>query len=84
MAGKEIHPVYVLHGDDAFLLDTHRREIVDRVVAGAEAQLCVMSFDGSAELADVLDELRTVPFLAPHRLVILRDADAFEHVGQLG
>lgn len=77
VADKDIHPVYVLHGDDAFLLDTHRREIVERVVAGAEAQLCVTSFDGSAELADVLDELRTVPFLAPHRLVILRDADAF-------
>ena len=77
MAGKDIHPIYVLHGDDAFLLDTHRREIVARVVAGAEAQLCVTSFDGSAELADVLDELRTVPFLAPRRLVILRDADAF-------
>jgi len=77
MAGKEIHPVYVLHGDDAFLLDTHRREIVESVVAGADPQVCVTSFDGSAELADVLDELRTVPFLAPHRLVIVRDADAF-------
>jgi len=77
MAGKDIHPIYVLHGDDAFLLDTHRREIVDRIVAGGDPQVCVTSFDGSAELADVLDELRTVPFLAPRRLVILRDADAF-------
>lgn len=77
MAGKDIHPVYVLHGDDAFLLDTHRREIVERVVAGADPQVCVTTFDESPELADVLDELRTVPFLAPHRLVIVRDADAF-------
>jgi len=77
MAGKDIYPVYVLHGDDAFLRDHHRKEIVDRVVAGADPQLCVTTLDGSAELADVLDELRTVPFLAPRRLVILRDADAF-------
>ena len=77
VADKDIHPVYVLHGDDAFLLDTHRQEIVERVVAGGDPQVCVTSFDESAELADVLDELRTVPFLAPHRLVILRDADAF-------
>jgi DNA polymerase-3 subunit delta len=77
VADKEIHPVYVLHGDDAFLLDTHRREIVERVVAGADPQLCVTSFDGSAELAEVLDELRTVPFLTPRRLVIVSDADAF-------
>ncbi len=77
MADKDIHPVYVLHGDDAFLLDHHRQEIADRVVDGADPQLCITALEGSAELADVLDELRTVPFLAPHRLVILRDADAF-------
>lgn len=77
MASKEIYPVYVLHGDDAFLRDHHRKEIVDSVVDGADPQLCITALDSSAELSDVLDELRTVPFLAPHRLVILRDADAF-------
>ena len=77
MAGSSTKSVYVLHGADAFLRDAYRKEIVDAAVAGADPQTCVTSFDATAELADVLDELRTLPFLAPHRVVIVRDADAF-------
>jgi len=77
MSSVEIKPVYVLHGSDAFLRDEHRAAIVARVAGDADPQLCVSSFDASAELAEVLDELRTVPFLAPVRIVIVRDADAF-------
>jgi len=77
MPCQEIQPVYVLFGNDAFLLDAHRKEIADRVIGGGDPQLCISSFDASAELADVLDELRTLPFLAPRRLVIVADADAF-------
>ena len=69
--------VYVLYGSDTFLRDAHRKQIADRVVGDADPQICVSNFDASAELADVLDELRTLPFLAPRRLVIVRDADAF-------
>ena len=77
VAGLAVKPVYVLHGADAFLRDAHRREIVDALIGDADPQTCVTSFDATAELAEVLDELRTAPFLAPHRVVIVRDADAF-------
>ena len=77
VAGLAVKPVYVLHGADAFLRDTHRREIIDALIGDADPQTCVTSFDATAELAEVLDELRTLPFLAPHRVVIVRDADAF-------
>ena len=70
-------PVYVLRGDDAFLQGAYRQEIVSAVLGGADPQVCVTSFEADAPLADVLDELRTLPFLAPCRVVILRDADAF-------
>ena len=77
MSPTTFKPVYVLHGDDAFLLDAYRQEIIHTVLADADPQLCVASFDAEAQLADVLDELRTLPFLAPSRVVIVRDADAF-------
>ena len=77
MDRPRIECVYVLHGDDAYLLDAQRREITDHIVGDADPQVCISNFDGSAELADVLDELRTLPFLAPRRLVIVRDADSF-------
>jgi len=77
MASPEVKPVYVLHGADAFLLDAHRSDIVSAIVGDADPQTSVAGHDGSAELADVLDDLRTLPFLAPRRVVIIRDADAF-------
>jgi len=74
---RSTKPVYVLRGDDAFLLDAYRREIISAVLGDADPQVCVTAFDAETPLADVLDELRTLPFLAPCRVVILRDADAF-------
>lgn len=77
MPDEPTKPVYVLWGDDAYLQDAARRQIVARAVGNADPQTCVVSLDATAELADVLDELRTLPFLAPVRVVIVRDADAF-------
>lgn len=77
VAQVTVKPVYVLHGGDAFLCDAHRREIVSQVIGDADPQVSVASFDATAELADVLDELRTMPFLSPRRVVIVRDADPF-------
>lgn len=77
MSSPDIKPVYVLHGEDEFLRDAHRREVMNITVGDADPQTCLTSFDAGAELAEVFDELRTLPFLAPRRVVLLRDADAF-------
>ncbi len=73
----EPKPVYVLVGNDALLRDTAREEIVRQIIGGSDPQVAVSQFDADAELAAVLDELRTTPFLAPRRAVIVRDADVF-------
>ena len=67
----------MIHGKDAFLRDHHRRRIVDELVGQADRQLCVRSFEARAELVTVLDELRTLPLLAPCRVAIIADADEF-------
>ncbi len=77
MASDKVKPVYVLHGADAFLLDAHRRDVISAVVGDADPQTAIASYDSTAEMVDVLDDLRTLPFLAPRRVVIIRDADAF-------
>lgn len=77
MAESNVKCVYVLHGSDAYLRDTHRREVLAEVLGDADPQLCVSTFDADADLAVVLDELRTLPFLAPCRVVVIDDADAF-------
>ena len=77
MTDMAVKPVFVLHGDDAFLQDAYRKEIIACAIGQADRQTCVASFDQTAELADVLDELRTLPFLAPRRVVIITNAEAF-------
>ncbi len=73
-------PIYVLFGDDAYL----RREASNAVIrlalgAGSDDdELAVSRFPGeAAPLSDVLDELRTLPFLAKRRVAIVENADPF-------
>ena len=72
-----VKPIYVLHGKDEYLRDQARNGIVKAALGDADVQMCLSDFDGDVELATVLDELRTLPFLAPHRVVIVRAADDF-------
>lgn len=71
-------PVYAVFGDDPYL----RREAIDLIVRAALGPdpdtTAVNRLAGDrAELADVLDELRTLPFLSKRRLVIVENADPF-------
>ncbi len=77
MSATKVKCIYVFCGSDAFLRDEHRRSIVLQVIADADPQIAVSRFDATAELAEVLDTLRTLPFLAPRRAVVISDADAF-------
>ena len=73
-------PIYAVFGDDAFLRREVLREI-RRVALGGEGdddELSVARYPGeSATLADVLDELRTLPFFAKTRVVVVDNADPF-------
>lgn len=76
--GKDVLPVYVLHGDEDFLkrqaLDALRR----RVFGGDANELGLSTHAGDkAEFAAVFDELATLPFLCPRRLVVVENADPF-------
>lgn len=75
MSAQPAKPVYVLNGD-SFLRRQARQEIVRRLL-GQDSSAGLTSFDEQAELADVLDELRTVPLLVPHRVVLVDPADDF-------
>jgi DNA polymerase-3 subunit delta len=74
-----VKPIYALHGEDAYLRSEVLRAIVRRVVPGDEDdELATRRFAGDqATLADVLDEVRTLPFFSKRRLVIVEGADPF-------
>lgn len=70
--------VHVVFGDDGFL----RREVLNalraKVFPGEVDDLGVSRFSGAeASLADVLDEIRTLPFFSTQRFAVVEDADPF-------
>src|SRR5215469_7099679 len=71
-------PIYVLHGDEHFL---KRRVLaaLRAIVLGPEDDGFGMSNrDGDkASWAEIHDELETLPFLSPRRLVVIDRADPF-------
>lgn len=68
----------MVHGEDLYL----RRQSIDaiaRVALGDQFDaMAITRFEGkTASLADVLDELRTLPFFSKRRIVLVDDADPF-------
>jgi DNA polymerase-3 subunit delta len=71
-------PVYVIHGDDPYLIRESMGAVARRLFPGEENDAAVTRFLGaSTPLSSVLDELRTLPFFSSRRLVVVDDADPF-------
>ena len=69
---------YVVHGDDLYLRRESINALIRSTLGGEADDLAVTRFAGEkAGLADVLDELRTLPFLVRRRVVIVDEADPF-------
>ena len=73
-----IRPVYAVHGDDPYLIRESIQGIVKVVFPGEESEAAISRYPGlQTPLASVLDEVRTLPFFARRRLVIVEEADPF-------
>lgn len=73
-------PVYAVCGGEVFLKRQAMDRIVRDVLGNADRSLAMSEYDcatTAAELAGVLDDLRTLPFLSERRLVVVREADKF-------
>lgn len=75
---KKHEPIYVIAGKESDLVGIRCTELVDRLLTDEEKTTCLLSTDSEgADIAQVLDELRTLPFLADKRVVLIRNADKF-------
>ena len=67
-----------VHGDDSYLRREALNALVRGLLGGEADDLALTRFPGDKTLlADVLDEVRTLPFLVKRRVVIVEDADPF-------
>jgi DNA polymerase-3 subunit delta len=71
-------PVYLLHGDEAFLTRRAAHWLKDQVLAGAPVDFNLDRFDARerVNLERVVDCARTLPMMAAHRLVWVSNFDA--------
>src|SRR5262245_16769188 len=75
---EEPQPAYVLAGDERFLKQLDPERITTLVLGSKEDDLARSVYDGDdVTLSTVRDELDTLPFLSPRRLVVVQDADDF-------
>ena len=73
-----IGPLYVLHGDEAFLKRQVLQALRARALGPDADDQSLATYPGDkAEFAAVFDELQTVPFFAPRRIVVVDGADPF-------
>jgi DNA polymerase III subunit delta len=74
----EIRRIYVIVGEDGFRVRRQVEALLDRLLDAEQRTMCLYQPKASeAQLREVLDELRTLPFLAPRRVVLLEDAGEF-------
>lgn len=67
-------PIYALVGEDNFLQVQHLQAIIKSLPAGLQRT----DFDGqTAELAEVLDELRSFAMFGDGKLIVIRQTDEF-------
>src|ERR1700688_4035441 len=77
-ASGPIGPLYVFFGDEAFLKRQAMDALRSRALGPDADEQAVSAHAGeSATFAAVYDELQTVPFFAPRRVVVVQDADPF-------
>ncbi|MGD0551739.1 MAG: DNA polymerase III subunit delta [Sedimentisphaerales bacterium] len=70
--------VYVISGDDPSLVNAEYTKIIDGLVSPEERDAGLLVVDADkAVIAEILDELRTLPFFTKRKIVALRNADKF-------
>jgi DNA polymerase-3 subunit delta len=71
-------PIYVVHGDESFLKRQALAALKTLVLGADDGGFGLSTHPGDkATFAAVHDELETLPFLGPRRLVLIENADPF-------
>jgi DNA polymerase-3 subunit delta len=77
-AKSPIAPLYVLHGDEAFLKRQAILALRKRALGDDADESAVSTFPGDrVQFASVWDELESLPFFSPKRVVLVENADPF-------
>ena len=77
-SAKQAEPIYVVTGKNDALVSKKCHQLLDEIIAHDQRSAGLLTLDGDkATASEVFDELRTLPFLADTRVVVVKDADKF-------
>ena len=69
---------YVIYGEDPFLVAGECEKLLDSILGSDDRGMALYEPKAQdAQISDVLDELRTLPFLTSKRVVLIKDAELF-------
>jgi len=75
-------PAILLLGEETYLRDTCRAQLIERFVPEAARAWAVSRFSADRnEVQAAVDQAQTLPMLSPQQLVFLEDAEAIESLG---
>lgn len=70
--------VYVIFNENPFLVSSECEKMLDAILEPDQQAMALYEPKADqANITDVLDELRTLPFLAPKRVVLIKNAEPF-------
>lgn len=70
----EVLPVYVLHGDDSYLVNHYEKLIIDKT-CGSDNEFDLQKFERDVNLQDVFDSVNQFSMLGGRKCVVLSDYD---------
>lgn len=75
----EFPPVFLLYGDEEYLVHQLRDDLV-KAMGGGEGSLNYTHYTGKdTDPAEVMDQAETLPFLAERRVILIEDTGWFEN-----
>lgn len=78
LSAAEIPHLLLITGQDPYMVSQTCQRLIGSLLNETQKMTALTEWKASeVKLADVLDELRTAPFLSPCRIVLIRDAQPF-------
>src|SRR6202022_426435 len=76
-------PALLLLGDEPFLRDASRAQLIDTFVPEATRAWALSRYSADRnETQDALEQAQTLPMLAPRQIVFLHDVEKIEKLGE--
>ena len=77
-SSKKCEHIYVIAGEDEVLVNAECEKLLNELLEPQQRAIALFNADPlSTPIAEILDELRTIPFVAEKRFVLIKRADSF-------